>query len=64
MDWIAPHAELVVADVTSESVFADRDDEVFLACALAGGAGVIVSEVVHREVQAGREAAWGAWRAR
>ena len=43
MDWIARHADLVEADVTSEPVSADRDDDVFLACAFAGGAGVIVS---------------------
>ena len=43
MDWIARHADLVVSDMTSEPVSADRDDDVFLACALAGGAAVIVS---------------------
>ena len=43
MAWIARHADLVVADVTIEPVSADRDDDVFLASALAGGAGVIVS---------------------
>ena len=43
MAWIARHAELVVAEATSEPVSADRDDDVFLACAFAGGAEVIVS---------------------
>ena len=43
MDWIGRHADLVDADVTVEPVSADRDDDVFLACALAGGAAVIVS---------------------
>ena len=42
MDWITRHTDLVVADVTVEPVSADRDDDVFLACALAGGAGIIV----------------------
>ena len=43
MDYIGRHADLVDADVTVEPVSADRDDDVFLACALAGGAAVIVS---------------------
>lgn len=43
MDWIVLRAVLVAADVTREPVSADRDDDVFLDCALAGGAGVIVS---------------------
>ena len=43
MDWIARHADLVDAGVTVEPVSGDRDDDVFLACALVGGAGVIVS---------------------
>jgi uncharacterized protein len=43
MAWIARHADLVETDVTLEPVSADRDDDVFLACALAGGAGFIVS---------------------
>ncbi len=43
MAWIALHADLLVADVTIEPVRADRDDDVFLACALAGEADVIVS---------------------
>ena len=43
MAWIARHADLVVADATIEPVSADRDDDVFLACAFTGGAGYIVS---------------------
>jgi predicted nucleic acid-binding protein len=43
MAWIARHADLVVAGVTTEPVSADRDDDAFLACANAGGADVIVS---------------------
>jgi uncharacterized protein len=43
MSWIARHAEVVDADATIEPVSADRDDDVFLACARAGGAGFIVS---------------------
>jgi len=41
--WIARHAEVVDADVTEEPVSADRDDDKFLACALVGGATVVVS---------------------
>ena len=43
MAWIPRHADLVAVDVPIEPVSADRADDVFLACALAGGAGFIVS---------------------
>jgi len=54
MAWIARHAELAVADATSEPVSADRDDDVFLACAFSGGADVIVSGDRHPRDVSGR----------
>ncbi len=43
LDMVVDRATLVSAPPLPEPVCADRDDDKFLACALAGGAGYVVS---------------------
>ena len=43
LDMVVSRATLVSAPPLAEPVCADRDDDKFLACALAGGAGYVVS---------------------
>jgi len=53
MRWIAEHALVVDAEPLVEGVAADPDDDVFLACALAGGARAIVSGDRHLKAVSG-----------
>jgi len=51
--WIVENAWIVDAEDLRESVSADPDDDVFLACAVAGGARVIVSGDRHLKAVSG-----------
>jgi putative PIN family toxin of toxin-antitoxin system len=54
MRWIVENALIVDAEDLGQSVSADPDDDAFLACALAGGARVIVSGDRHLKAVSGR----------
>ena len=53
MRWIVGHALIIDAEPLVESVSADPDDDAFLACAVAGGAAVVVSGDRHLKAVSG-----------
>ena len=53
MRWIVENAWIVDAEDLGLSVRAESDDDIFLACAVAGGARVIVSGDRHLKAVSG-----------